>query len=444
MSEKQQQAQTSKPRSSVRHTRAIQGERNKQVLREPAAEEVEQLLTEVVSPAVYAQVSSYQAMGLRQRLLTLPVMVAFVLSLVWRQVGAVSELVRELNKRGLLWAKPTVVSQQAVSERLRTFPHELFHGVLLTVLPQMQERWRQRQRPLWPVMQRVLPHFTGVWILDGSTLDTLLRKVGLLREGEGVVLAGRIGALLDAVSLLPQQVWYEAESQAHDQTFWSRALAQLPKGVLLLFDLGFVNYTWFDELTAQGHFFLTRAKGNAVVKVEQLLQRSAQVHDQLVWLGSPQTHCTHLMRLVAVEYKGKWYRYLTNVLDPNRLSVEDVVLLYQQRWRIEDAFHVAKRLLGLAYFWVGSINGVQTQIWATWLFYVLLVDLTDTVAEAMQRPFVHLSLEMVFKALYHFTQEKQLGRAADPIAYLVQDAHLLGIVKPKYRKWLPLTIDSEP
>jgi hypothetical protein len=39
-----------------------------------------------------------------------------------------------------------------------------------------------------------------------------------------------------------------------------------------------------------------------------------------------------------------------------------VVALYWQRWRIEDAFNIVKRLLGLAYFWTGSINGVQVQV----------------------------------------------------------------------------------
>jgi len=38
-------------------------------------------------------------------------------------------------------------------------------------------------------------------------------------------------------------------------------------------------------------------------------------------------------------------------------------------------------LLGLAYFWTGSENGVCGQLWATWLLYAVLVDLTDAVAD---------------------------------------------------------------
>jgi hypothetical protein len=426
--------------SSVRHTRAIQKDRSKQPLREPSAKEIETLLEQLVSPIVYSQIASYQAMGLRQRILTLPVMVAFVLSLIWRQMGSVMEAIRELNRRGILWAQPTIVTQQAVSERLRVFPAELFRNILMELLPQMQSRWKERQRPHSQAIGWCLERFSAVRILDGSTLDGLLRKVGLLREGEGPVLAGRIASLLDAASLLPQEIWYEEDSQAHDQTFWERAMACLPEKALLLFDLGFVNYTWFDFLTDKVLYFVTRCKSNAVIQVDQVLHASAQLHDYVIWLGSPQKRCRHRLRLIEVEFKGRWFRYLTNVLDPQVLPPSVVAQLYQQRWRIEDAFNVAKRQLGLAYFWVGSINGVQVQIWATWVLYAVLVDLTDSVAEALNRPFEDISMEMVFKALYHFTQEKKLGRASDPVTFLAQDAKFYGVIKHRNHPKPTLTL----
>lgn len=74
--------------------------------------------------------------------------------------------------------------------------------------------------------------------------------------------------------------------------------------------------------------------------------------------------------------------------------------LYAHRWRIEDAFAAIQRLLGLAYFWVGSEKGVQLQVWATWLLYAVQVDMTDAVAEVLQRPFADLSLEMTCRGLY--------------------------------------------
>ena len=49
-------------------------------------------------------------------------------------------------------------------------------------------------------------------------------------------------------------------------------------------------------------------------------------------------------------------------------------ILYSRRWRIEDAFHLVKRLLGvLGYLWTGSLNGIKLQIWATWIMYAGVV-----------------------------------------------------------------------
>ena len=422
--------ETKKRPSSVRHTRAIQRDRSKRPTVAPPAPEVEARLTELVHPATYAQVAAYQAQGLRARILTLPVMVAFVLSLIWRQMGSVREAVRVLQTEGALWSGPLQVSPQAVGQRLRTLPAGLFAQVLLDLLPRMQARHAQRVRPLPPAIAWAQRHFSAIAALDGSTLDTLLRKVGLLRGAEGVVLAGRMAALLDVVSRLPRQVWYEEDSAAHDQRFWTRLLASLSPGLLLLFDLGFFNYPHFDDLTDRQVSFVTRATKNMAFRVERVLQTSSVLRDRAVWVGSSaDSRCQHPLRLVEVLHQGRWYRYLTNVRDPDVLPAEYVVALYWQRWRIEDAFAAVKRLLGLAYFWVGSQNGVQVQVWATWLLYAVLVDLTDAVAEQLQQPFAAVSLEMVYRGLYHFTQAFHRRDADDLLSYLASHAKRLGILK---------------
>ena len=126
--------------STVRHTRAIQRDRRTRPTVAPSATAVEARLAEVIHPATLAQVAAFHDLGLRERVLTLPVLVAFVLSLIWRQLGSVSEAVRVLRQEGLLWADPLPVSQQAVSQRMRFLPAALFERVLLEVLPLLRER----------------------------------------------------------------------------------------------------------------------------------------------------------------------------------------------------------------------------------------------------------------------------------------------------------------
>ena len=91
-----------KKNSSVRYTRAIQRDRSKQELHEPPNEDIQKLLDQIVSPITISQIVSYQAMGLRQHTLTLPVMMAFVLSLTWRHVGSLTDAIRQLKQPGIL------------------------------------------------------------------------------------------------------------------------------------------------------------------------------------------------------------------------------------------------------------------------------------------------------------------------------------------------------
>ena len=99
---------------------------------------------------------------------------------------------------------------------------------------------------------------------------------------------------------------------------------------------------------------------------------------------------------MSVWWHGAWYRYLTNVLDPQALSARQVCELYRRRWRIEDAFARTKRLLDLAYVWTGSRNAVQVQRYATLLFYAVLVTICHQVAQALGEPLERLSVERVF------------------------------------------------
>lgn len=435
---------TKKKPSSVRHTRANQVARGEKAPTIAPDEATRQRIQEVIHPATLAQVGHYQQLGLRERTLTLPVMVALVLSLVWRQFASVSEALRMMKTEGLLWSGPIQVSQQALSERLRIFPAELFWRILQDVLPVMHARWRERTRPLPAEIAWAVQHYQQVLAVDGSTLDALMRRIGLLRDVPEHPLAGRMMALLDVTSRLPVHLWYTDEEQSHDQRFWNQILAILQPGSLLLLDLGFTNYHAYAKLIGQQVTFVTRAKTNAACQVQHVLHQSATLRDAQILLGKEQLP----MRLVEVQYQGVWSRYLTSELDPLRLPPLYIVALYWQRWRIEDAYKTVKRLLGLAYFWVGSVNGIALQLWATWLMYAVLVDLADDVADTLSVPFNQVSLEMVYRSLYFCTTAFQRGESDDPVTYLADNAKLFGIVKRKRKPdalhLLNLTVLEQP
>jgi hypothetical protein len=421
--------------SSVRHTRAIQKNRIGQPIAAPSDDQVKERIEEIVHPATVAQVSYFHRLGLRERTLSFVVMVAFVLEMIWRQIGSVSALTRIVQREAILWEQPRKVSQQAMSQRLSSLPSELFLRVLLDILPVMRERWMERERPLSAELLWAAQRYRAVLAVDGSTLDALIRKIGLLQDLPENPLAGRMTALLDLCTRLPEKIWYEKDPNTHDQNFWTEILSVLLPGSLLIFDKGYINFAMFGKLTQAQVQFITRGKTNLVYTFERPLIKTAAVHDYLVWIGKEETR--QQVRLIEILYRGKWYRYITNELDDKKLPTAYVVALYWQRWRIEDAYNIVKRLLGLAYFWCGAQNAVEMQIWATWLLYVVLIDLTDAVAEALNQPFAAISIEMIYRSLYFFTTARQRGETNDVVAYLATEAKFLGILKRKRKSENP-------
>lgn len=397
-------------------------------------EVIRERLKSLLTPAVYGQLAHYRALGLRARLLGLPVMVAAVLMMIWRQIPSVCELAKLLAREELLWTPPVRVSQQALSKRFLTFPAELFQGVLLDLLPVLRQRWALRQRPQPASITCALANFSAIYAVDGSTLEALFRKLKALPDRPVGALAGKICTVIDVASRLPEQIWFTEEAQAHDTTFGDRILAWARAGSLWIFDRGFYDFAFFDQLTDQGVAWITRLKANAVCTPRQVLLQTAHIRDRIIVLGGV-TPCRHPVRLIEVQFGRTWYRYLTSVLDPAVLPASVVADLYRRRWRIEEAFWVVKRLLNLSYLWTGSSNGVLLQVWSTWLFFAVLVDLGDAVAEELMLPFDRISLEMVFRGLYYFIQAYHKGEATDPVTYLAAPENRdLGVVKRLRKK----------
>lgn len=395
---------------------------------ETIASQLEALLT----PAITRQEKYYRQLGLRDRILNLPLMVAAVLTLLWRDVAGVTELTRMLAREGFLWCSPLAVSQQAIAQRFLTFPAQLFEKVLKDLLPHFKANWYTRNsRPLPESVQFTLLKFEKIWVVDCSILEALFRKLDSLENAPKGELAGKMGTVIDLMTRLPVEIWFQENPRASDTHFESDILNLVTAKTLLLLDRGFYHFRFWLQLIEPEVHFITRLKKGAAIQTERVFTNSYALRDSLIRLGSgTKTTPFITLRLIEIRSGKTWHSYLTSVLEPTVLPPYVVGDLYQRRWRIEDAFNLVKRLLGLSYLWTGSINGIQLQIWGTWLFYAVLVDLGDAVADELSLPFDQISLEMIYRGLYHFYVAHQKGQATDPVKYFAASQNQdLGIVK---------------
>ncbi len=73
-------------------------------------------------------------------------------------------------------------------------------------------------------------------------------------------------------------------------------------------------------------------------------------------------------------------------------------------------------------------------LFATWIFYAVLNDLCSQVAVALNQPKERISVEMVFRGLYHFSRALMRCSSTDVVSYLVAHYKLLGSVKTERKR----------
>ena len=248
----------------------------------PAVEEVEQRLLDVLSPSLLAPRQlerrdprqPQRLIRMRQRLLTLPVIVAIMVSLVWRRVPSIAEVQKVLAREGLLGVAPLRVSPQAITKRLDVLPAAVMGQLFAEVCARLQA-----QAPPAAAASQLGTGAGGasrcIALVDGSTLEALRKKTQVLREREGLVLGGKMMVMVEAFSHRPLWQLYTEDAAANDKRFAAEILAALPVGGLLVFDLGFFSFLWFDDFTDQQRFFVTRMREKIAYRTVQVLSQGA-------------------------------------------------------------------------------------------------------------------------------------------------------------------------
>jgi len=207
-----------------------------------------------------------------------------------------------------------------------------------------------------------------LYLLDSTVIDLCLGVFpwATFRKAKGAI---KLHTGLDANGYLPTFV--DMTEGSYHEINWARTL-QLPKGSTVVFDRGFNDYSWFDELDQHDIFFVTRLKSNAVMvplKKRRGRKSAGIVEDREILLGDS------LKRYRLVLYRaddGTLYRFLTNAF---HLPAKIVAELYKERWQIELFFKWIKQNLKVKTFFGISRNAVMTQIWIALCVYLLLSTL---------------------------------------------------------------------
>jgi hypothetical protein len=82
-------------------------------------------------------------------------------------------------------------------------------------------------------------------------------------------LGGKMMGMGEACSHRPLWQLYTEDAAANAKRFATEIWAALPVGGLLVFDLGFFSFLWFDDFTTAHRFFVTRMRNTIAYRTVQ-------------------------------------------------------------------------------------------------------------------------------------------------------------------------------
>jgi hypothetical protein len=204
--------------------------------------------------------------------------------------------------------------------------------------------------------------------LDATTIKLCLSLFpwAAFRQSKGGV---KMHTLLDHNGHIPAFVTV-TDAKTHESRM-SKNL-ELPKGSIMVFDRGYIDYSWFWSLGVQGVFFVTRLKKNAVYKLLErrpVNRKTGVTSDHIIQVTCPENPL--LLRRIGYRdsESGKRYTFLTNHF---RLSAKTIADIYRERWQIELFFKEIKQNLRIKSFVGNSENAVLTQLYTALTVYLLL------------------------------------------------------------------------
>lgn len=253
------------------------------------------------------------------------------------------------------------ISASQLSRKTNDLDPALLSAMFLDLVTKIQGYHHQRKR--------VMP----LKIIDSSTLPLSLTnyKWAKFRKTKaGVKLHLRL-VFMDKETVYPEKAVLTVAKE-HDRNQLEVLVDD--KEAMYVFDRGYVDYERFDRMTDDGYFFVSRLRGNAVIReVESftLPDGCAVLSDKMVYIGTTQNRAENLFRfLEVIDTKGNILRLITNRFD---LDAEEISEIYRSRWAIELFFKWLKQHVEIKHFYGMSETAIQNQIYLALITYCLHV-----------------------------------------------------------------------
>ena len=208
--------------------------------------------------------------------------------------------------------------------------------------------------------------------MDSSTIDLCLGMFdwAKFRRTKGAI---KLHLLLDHDGYLP---CFAIITEGNVSDIKMAHQFHFDPGTIVVDDRGYNDYALFGRWTAQGVYFVTRMKDNAlydVVGEREVPQNRHVLKDEMIELRGHKAieKCPYPLRRIEVydPESGEVLVFLTNNL---KLGATTIAAIYKERWQIEIFFKALKQNLKIKTFVGTSANAVKIQIWTALIAILIL------------------------------------------------------------------------
>jgi hypothetical protein len=253
------------------------------------------------------------------------------------------------------------VSRSALSTANASRPAEVFGGLLLALVAQVQRGYRRKIGEC-------------VRLIDSTSvrLNSLSGNWATFSTG---IFGAKAHIIYDPDAAQPL---YLMVTPANVNDITAAKEMPIEAGATYVFDLGYYDYGWWATLDQAGCRIVTRLKTNTPFKIfadRPVPPGSSILSDRTGYLprrlaASRNNPMPGLVREIRVEIEsGKVLRIFTNDLIA---SAQEIADLYKRRWEIELFFRWVKQTLKIDHFLGTSENAVRIQIAVALIAFLLL------------------------------------------------------------------------
>lgn len=308
--------------------------------------------------------------GERRRELCLSTLAEFWTAVILRAPESLTQALAEANGAlagGAGSSYPRLdVTSQGFFARCKTLRPEFFERLFEA----FRARLEDTEPPCFAVRYHDLARRFGgrVWMLDGSSLDQVARRLKVLWNDRRVPIPGMVVAFYDLCRGRLARLRHTRELQPQEGPCARALMAEVPAGTLVVGDRLYGQPIFLASASANGVSMLVRRSRKVNFVPEKRLSHrrvgGAQIEE---WIGTfgthPDTKAQHV-RLIRSRQGRRCFELVTNVLASEQLGAEEALDLYRKRWQVERLFFELKEVLNLHRFYAGNLNAVAMQIYA--------------------------------------------------------------------------------